>query len=130
MSEATTKQREILDRLTRLDNLGMARKGPDYYLAADEPDAVPALLLATAPDRWPFPDPEEVLVVVNTGPAQMARFLNMAPAEIEEFLSSMPRARQKEQKGTLLLRASSIDEAAQIVSELLALKEVTSSRSN
>ncbi len=130
LSEATDTQREILGRLVQLDELGLARKGSDYFLAADEPDVAPALLLATAPDRWPFPDPEEVLVVVNTGPARMAGFLNMMPGEIEEYLTSLPRARDKEQQGTLLLRASSVDEAAQIVNELLALKEVTSSRNN
>ena len=85
------------------------------------------MVLAVDPDRWPFPRPEEVIVVVNTGPAHMAGFMNVAPKEVEEFLSSLPRAEQKERIGSILLRAASIHEAAQVVNELRALKEVTAS---
>ena len=66
-----------------------------------------------------------MIVVVNTGPAQMGRFLKTASTEVEEFLSSLPRAEQKEHKGTILLRAANLHEAAQVVDELRALKEVT-----
>jgi hypothetical protein len=128
--DATPEQKEILNRLVQLDDLGLIRKGFDYYLPSDELKATPTVVFALDPDRWPFPKPEEVIVVVNIGPEHMAGFLNIAPNEVEEFLGPLPRAEQKEHKGTLLLRAASIYEAAQIVNELRALKEVTATSIN
>jgi len=125
-SGITPKQNEILERLIQLDHLGLVRRGLEYYLATDEQEATATVVLAVDPDRWPFPKPEEVIVVVNTGPAHMAGFLNIAPREIEEFLGSLPRAGRKEHKGAMLLRAANVGEASQIVNELRALKEVTS----
>jgi len=125
-SDATPKQKEILNRLIQLDGLGLIRKGFEYFPVSDELEATATLVLAADRDRWPFPKPEEVIVVVNTGPAHMAGFLNIAPKEVEEFLGSLPRADRKEHKGCMLLRAASTHEAAQIVNELRALKEVTS----
>lgn len=124
--DVTPEQNEILTRLTLLDNIGLVRKRLEYYLADDESEATATIVLATDPDRWPFPKQDEVIVVVNTGPAHMAGFLGVAPREIEEFLSSLPRIGQKEHKGAILLRAASTHEADQVVSELRALKEVTS----
>ena len=66
-----------------------------------------------------------MIVVVNTGPDHLSGYLKIAPNEVEEFLGSLPRADRKEHKGSLLLRAASINEAAQIVNELRALKEVS-----
>jgi hypothetical protein len=111
--------------LIQLDDLGLVRKGLEYYLAGDDSEATAAVVLATDPDCWPFPKPDEVIVVVNTGPAHMAGFLGVAPREIEEFLSALPRIEQKEHKGSVLLRAASIHEAAKVINELLELKEVT-----
>jgi len=126
-SDVTPEQKEILTRLMQLDDMGLVRKGLEYYLADDELDATATVVLAADPDRWPFPKPEEVIAVVNTGPAHMAGFLGVAPREIEEFLSSLPRIEQKEHKGLVLLRAAGIPEAARVVTELRALKEVTAS---
>jgi hypothetical protein len=67
-----------------------------------------------------------VIVVVNTGPAHLGGFLKIAQTDVEEFFSSLPRPEQKEQKGSILLRAANFHEADQIVNELRALKEVTS----
>jgi len=130
LADATPKQKEILSRLLELDDFGLIRKGLDYYLDSDEQEATPAVVLAIDPDRWPFPKPEEAIVVVNTGPEHMAGLLNIAPKELEEFLGSLPRAGRKEHKGSLLLRAANTSEAAQIVNELRALKEVTSTGSS
>ncbi len=123
---ATDKQKEIVERLVALDDFGLTRRGLEYYIDADAPEATAAITIAIDPDRWPFPKPEEVIVVVSTGEEHMAGFLNVAPAEVEEFLGSLPRAGRKEHQGVLLLRAATPAEAAQIVSELRALKEVTS----
>jgi len=125
-SDAAPEQNEILSRLILLDDIGLVRKRLGYYLADGEAEATATIALATDADRWPFPKPDEVIVVVNTGRAHMAGFLGVAPQEIEEFLSALPRIEQKEHKGTILLRAASIDEADQIVGELRALKEATS----
>jgi hypothetical protein len=125
VSDATPKQNEILSQLVQLDDLGLVRRGLEYYLADDELDATASIVLAVASERWPFPRPDEVIVVVNTGPAHIGRFLKTASTEVEEFLSSLPRAEQQEHKGTILLRAANLHEAAQVVDELRALKEVT-----
>lgn len=127
-SAARPEQQEILDRLIRLDSLGLIRRGLEYYVATNGSEATAAIVLAVDPDRWPFPKPDEVIVVVNTGPAHMAGFLNVAPKDVEEFLSSLPRVEQKEHKGTVLLRAANTREADQVVDELRALKEVTAGR--
>jgi hypothetical protein len=125
-SDATPKQKEILNRLIHLDALGLLRKGFEYHIAATtQKDATATIVLAADPDRWPFPKPEEVIVVVNTGSEHLAGFLKIAPKEVEEFLGSLPRADRKEHKGAMLLRAANINEAAQIVNELRALKEVS-----
>jgi hypothetical protein len=68
-----------------------------------------------------------VIVAVDTGPTHLGRFLNLSPVDVVEFLSSLPRAEQKEHKGTILLRAANLYEADQIVNELRALREVTAS---
>jgi hypothetical protein len=125
-SDATPKQKDILNRLIQLDALGLQRKGFEYYIAAaTQKDATATIVLAADPDRWPFPKPEEVIVVVNTGPEHLAGFLKIAPKEVEEFLGSLPRADRKEHKGAMLLRAANITEAGQVVNELRALKEVS-----
>jgi hypothetical protein len=123
--DVTASQKEILSRLMQLDDLGLVRRGLEYYLADDELEATASIVLAVDSERWPFPRPDEVIVVVNTGPANMGRFLNIAPTEVEEFLSSLPRAEQEEHKGTILLRAANLHEAARVVNELRALKDVT-----
>jgi hypothetical protein len=126
LAGATPKQKEIVERLVALDDFGLNRRGLEYYLDADAQEATAVVTFAIDPDRWPFPKPEEVIVVVNTGQEHMAGFLNIAPEEVEEFLGTLPRAGRKEHKGALLLRTANASEAAQIVSELRALKEVTS----
>ncbi len=75
-------------------------------------------------DRWPFPKPDEVIVVVNTGQDFFAGYLSLTPEEIEEFLESLPRVQRKEHRGCVLLRASNIHESEQLVNELRALREV------
>jgi hypothetical protein len=124
-SDATPKQKEILSQLVRLDDLGLKRMGLEYYLPDNELEATATIVLAVDSARWPFPKPDEVIVVVNTGPAHMSGFLHIGPTEVEEFLSSLPRAEQEEHKGTILLRAANLYEAARVVNELRALKEVT-----
>jgi hypothetical protein len=125
-SDATPKQKEILNRLIHLDALGLVRNGFEYYLpTTTQKDATATIVLAADPDRWPFPKPEEVIVVVNTGPEHLAGYLKIAPKEVEEFLGSLPRSDRKEHKGSMLLRAATINEAGQVVNELRALKEVS-----
>ena len=101
--------------------------GLEHYLAEDDLEATATIVLAVDSERSPFPRPDEVIVVVNTGSAHTGGFPNVAPTEVEEFLSSLPRAEQLEHKGTILLRAADLQEAAQVVNELRALKEVTAS---
>jgi hypothetical protein len=124
-SDATSKQKELLSRLIQLDGLGLVRMGLEYYLAEDELEATATIVLAVDSHRWPFPKPDEVIVVVNTGPAHLGGFLKIAQTDVEEFFSSLPRPEQKEQKGSILLRAANFHEADQVVNELRALKEVT-----
>jgi hypothetical protein len=125
VSEATAAQNEILGRLVEFDDFGLVRKGLEYYLAEDDLKATPTVVFAVDIERWPFPRPEEVIVVVNTGPAHLGGFLNVPSTEVEEFLGSLPRAEQQEHQGTILLRATDVHEAEQVVKELRALKEVT-----
>ena len=129
-SNATPKQKEILNRLVRLDELGLPRRGFEYFLpgALQSNSVGGTIVIAVDPDRWPFPKVDEVIVVVNTGPEYLAAYLGIAPSEIEEFLASLPRAERKEHKGALLLRASKVGEAAQLANELKALKEVSIGR--
>jgi hypothetical protein len=121
----TSQQKDILNRLARLDDLGLTRVGLDYYLADDELDAKATISLAVDCERWPFPRPDEVIVAVDTGPAHLSAFPDLSPIDIAEFLGSLPRAQQKEHKGTILLRAANLHEADRIVDELRALREVT-----
>ena len=121
----TSQQKDILNRLARLDDLGLTRVGLDYYLADDELDAKATISLAFDCERWPFPRPDEVIVAVDTGPAHPSAFPDLSPIDIAEFLGSLPRAQQKEHKGTILLRAANLHEADRIVDELRALREVT-----
>jgi hypothetical protein len=126
-SDASPKQREILGRLIRLDELGLVRKGFEYFLSSPSQGDTSegTIVLAVDADRWPFPKSEEVIVVVRTDAQHLASYLHVAPGEIVEFLSSLPREDRKEHKGSLLLRASNVGEAAQLVNELKALKEVS-----
>ena len=124
-SDATPAQKEILGQLVHLDDLGLVRRGLEYYLPDDELEALPSIVLAVDCERWPFPKPDEVIVAVNAGPAHMGALLNIQTTEVEEFLSSLPRAEREGRKGTILLRAANLYEAARVVNELRALKEVT-----
>lgn len=127
-SNATPKQLEILDRLRALDALGLKRKGFEYFppRAAGKGAMEGTIVVAIDLDRWPSPEPEEVIVVVNTGPEFLGGYLRIAPGEIEDFLGSLPRVERKEHKGSLLLRAANTHEAMQLVNELRALKELSS----
>jgi hypothetical protein len=125
MFDATPAQKEILSQLLQLDDLGLTRRGLEYYLGDDELGATATIALSIDRDRWPFPKPDEVIVAVDTGPAHLGRFLNIDPTEAEQFLGTLPRAGEKELKGTILLRAADPHEAVQVVNELRALKEVT-----
>lgn len=125
--KATPRQQEILAKLVQLDELRLARRGLEYFAPASggkEPTEG-SIVVAVEPDRWPFPKPDEVIVVVNTGPEHLAGYLKVAPDEIREFLGSLPRVERKEHKGCVLLRAGNIGEALQLVNELRALKEVS-----
>ncbi|GEM_PF-780655 len=125
MFDATPEQKEILGQLLQLDALGLTRRGLEYYLADDEMGATPTIALSIDHDRWPFPKPNEVIVAVDTGPSHLGRYLNIDSTETEQFLGTLPRAGEKELKGTILLRAADPTEAIQVVNELRALKEVT-----
>jgi hypothetical protein len=125
MFDATPAQKEILGQLLQLDALGLTRRGLEYYLADDELGATPTIALSIDCDRWPFPKPDEVIVAVDTGPAHLGRFLNIASNEAEQFLGTLPRAGDKEVKGTILLQAADTNQAIHVVNELRALKEVT-----
>jgi hypothetical protein len=123
----TPQQKEILSRLAQLDDLGLIRVGLEYYLAEDDLEATATIALAVDCERWPFPRPDEVIVAVDAGLAHLGGFLNLSPIDVAEFLGSLPRAEQKEHKGTILLRAANFHEADQVVNELRALREVTAS---
>jgi hypothetical protein len=126
-SNATPKQQEVLERLLPLDELGMERRGFEYFVpkAAGKAAVEGTIVVAIDPERWPFPTEDEVIVVVNTGQEFLAAFLKIPPAEAEEFLASLPRVERKEHKGSLLLRAANTHEATQLVNELRALREVS-----
>jgi hypothetical protein len=127
VSNATPKQKEILNRLIKLDELGLPRRGFAYFLpdVPEQGTVEGTIVISVDPDRWPFPKAGEVIVVVNPGTEHLAAYLKIAPREIEEFLGSLPRADRKGNKGALLLRAATVNEAVQLTNELKALKEVT-----
>lgn len=121
-------QREILKRLVYLEDLGLTRRGFEFYAPHVEgrPEAEGTIAIVTDKTRWPFPSEHEVFVVVRTSREHLAGFLGMKQQEVEDFLGSLPREPRKERKGALLLRASNAFEANQLVNELKALREVAS----
>ncbi|MEO0081554.1 MAG: hypothetical protein ABIL25_04580 [candidate division WOR-3 bacterium] len=127
LSKASPQQQEILNRLAGLDDLKLVRRGNEYLLPLPggrfKPEAT--ITLAVDPNRWPFPQPDEVIVVVNISQDHLAGYLKVTPQEIRDFLSSLPRVERKEHKGCVLLRAAGVGEALQLVNELKALKEVS-----
>jgi hypothetical protein len=124
---ASPDQQRVLEKLVELDDLGLVRRGLEYFVRGYEQrdSAEGTVVISVDGNRWPFPKPEEVIVVVNTGPDHLAGHFKLSPAEIEEFLGSLPRVQRKEHRGAVLLRASTIQEADQLVNELRALKEVS-----
>jgi len=127
-SGSSQQQREILEKLVRLDDLGLKRVGLEYFVPGEEnrDEAEGTMVVSVDPGRWPMPESTEVIVVLNMGSDHLARFLRLSSQEIEEFLGSLPRVTRKEHKGCLLLRAASVQEATQLVNELRALREVAS----
>ena len=124
--KASAAQQKILSVLVRLDQIGLTRRGLEYFVPGDElkDGAEGTIVVCVDESRWPFPKPDEVVVVVNTGPDFFAGYLNLTPEEIEEFLESLPRVQRKEHRGCVLLRASNIHESEQLANELHALREV------
>ncbi|MFO7637796.1 MAG: hypothetical protein R6X14_00605 [bacterium] len=120
------EQQRILASLVQLDELGLVRSGWEYFAPGYErrESAEGTIVVAVDENRWPFPKPDEVVVVVNIGLDHLAGYLRLSSEEIEEFLGSLPRVRRKEHRGAVLLRASNVQEAEQLVNELRALKEV------
>jgi len=127
--QATDVQVEILEKLLQLDELKLIRRGMEYFLSkpGQKEQAEGTIVVSVDPGRWPFPGPEEVVVVVRTGQEHVAGWLNITQQEIEEFLASLPRMENKETPGALLLKATNTHEATQMVNELKALKEVAQS---
>jgi hypothetical protein len=125
-SNATPKQQEILTYLLPLAELGFVRRGFEYFPPGAQGKAAMegTIVVALDEDRWPFPQNEEVIVVIRTGQEFLAAYLRISPTEAEDFLGSLPRVERKEHKGALLLRAASVHEATQLVNELRALKEI------
>lgn len=121
------KQQDVLARLVQLDDLGLVRKGLEFFTptAAGRTEAEGAIVVAVEATRWPFPRQDEVLVVVRTTRDYLAGYLRMKQTDVEDFLSSLPREHKKERKGALVLRASNVYEANQLVNEMRALKEVS-----
>lgn len=120
------EQQKILAVLIKLDELGLFRHGFEYFTPGyDKRDSAEGTVVVSVDEhRWPFPKPDEVIVVVNTGADHLAGYLRLSSEEIEEFLASLPRVQRKEHRGALLLRATTINEAEQLVNELRALREV------
>lgn len=121
------RQKEILDRLTELDVLGLVRRGFGYYVpgSLESGTAEAAIVVSVQADRWPTPGRDEVIVVVRSD--LLGGWLDTPANEIEDFLGSLRRAQRKEHKGAVLLLATSVNEAGQIVNELKALKELAAS---
>lgn len=127
-TEGTTpKQQAILERLVYIDDLGLIRRGFEYFSprAINRPEAEGTIVIAVDSSRWPFPKPDEVVVVVRTGLEHLAGFLRMKQQEVEDFLKLLPRDERKEHRGVVLLWARNVYEANQLVNELKALKEVS-----
>jgi hypothetical protein len=120
------KQQEILKRLVYIEDLGLMRHGLEFFAPGVErrPEAEGTIVIAVEKTRWPFVSEEEVIVVVRTAREHFAGFLGMKQQEVEDFLNSLPREQRKERKGALLLRASNVYEANQLLNELKALKEI------
>jgi hypothetical protein len=126
----TPKQQAILERLVYIEDLGLIRRGFEFFSprAAQRPEAEGTIVVAVDPTRWPFPREDEVVVVVRTGREHLAGFLRMKQQEVEDFLRLLPRDEKREHKGALLLWARNPFEATQLVNELKALKEVSQTR--
>ncbi len=126
----TPKQQAILERLVYIEDLGLIRRGFEFFSprAAQRPEAEGTVVVAVDSTRWPFPKPDEVIVVVRTGREHLAGVLGMKPQEVEDFLRNLPREERREQKGVLLLWARNPFEANQLINELRALKEVSQTR--
>ncbi|NPV14871.1 hypothetical protein HPY86_08085 [candidate division WOR-3 bacterium] len=126
----TPKQQAILERLVYIEDLGLIRRGFEFFSprAAQRPEAEGTIVIAVDPTRWPFPREDEVVVVVRTGREHLAGFLRMKQQEVEDFLRLLPRDEKREHKGALLLWARNPFEATQLVNELKALKEVSQTR--
>uniref|UniRef100_A0A7C4CAR8 Uncharacterized protein n=1 Tax=candidate division WOR-3 bacterium TaxID=2052148 RepID=A0A7C4CAR8_UNCW3 len=127
-TEGTTpKQQDVLARLVQLDDLGLVRRGFEFFTptAASRSEAEGAIVIAVESARWPFPREDEVLVVVRTTRDYISGYLGMKQVDVEDFLSSLPREHKKERKGALVLRASNVYEANQLVNEMRALREVS-----
>ncbi len=123
----TPKQQAILERLVFIDDIGLIRRGFEFFTprALERPQAEGTIVVAVDTSRWPFPKDNEVVVVVRTTREHLAGFLKMKQQEVEDFLRSLPRDEKKEHKGVLLLWARNVYEANQLVNELKALKEVS-----
>lgn len=121
------KQREMLGKLVELDGLGMVRRGFEYFVpgALEAGTAEGAIVVSVQADRWPAPAKDEVIVVVRAD--LLGAWFQTAPEEIVDFLASLRRAQRKEHKGAVLLLATSVNDASQMVNELKALKELASS---
>lgn len=128
--EVHPKQEQILRSLMRIDDIGLVRKGFEYFVpgAELEVEAGGTVVVAVDTNRWPFPKRDEVLVVVNTDRRHLASFIDLPPEEIEEFLGSLPRVERKEHKGCVLLRAGTVQEAEQLVNELRTLVATATTR--
>ncbi|MGQ9708461.1 MAG: hypothetical protein ACUVUR_06255 [bacterium] len=124
----TPKQQEILERLVYIEDLGLIRRGYEFFSprAAQRPEAEGTIVVAVDQTRWPFPKDDEIKVVVRTAREHLSGFLGMKQQEVEDFLRLLPRDEKKEHKGVLLFWARNVYEANQLVNELKALKEVSS----
>lgn len=126
----TPKQQAILERLVFIEELGLIRRGFEFFSprAAQHAEAEGTIVVAVDRTRWPFPNEDEVIVVVRTSREHLAGFLRMKPQEVEDFLRLLPRNEKREHKGVVLLWARNPFEANQLVNELKALKEVSRAR--
>lgn len=126
----TPKQQAILERLVGIEDLGLIRRGFEFFSprAAQRAEAEGTIVVAVDSSRWPFPPQDEVVVVVRTTREHLAGFLGMKQQEVEDFLRLLPRDERREHKGALLLWARNPFEASQLVNELKALKEVSRTR--
>ncbi|MGQ9677701.1 MAG: hypothetical protein ACUVUD_00250 [bacterium] len=130
ISGTTPKQQAILERLVYIEDLGLVRRGFEFFSprAAQHAEAEGTIVVAVDGTRWPFPKEDEVIVVVRTSREHLAGFLRMKPQEVEDFLRLLPRNEKREHKGVLLLWARNPFEANQLINELKALKEVSRTR--